>query len=95
MGPTRVISDELREEVKEIAMKSFDNGKLHDVDFNFSYDEVGEECIMVTLYFEPNMSYEDYQGRLDYLPYDISEACYREHTDVWSLLEYKTADIAA
>lgn len=95
MEPNRVISDELREEVKEIAMKTFDNGKLHDVDVYFSYDEVGQECIMVTLYFEPNMSSEDFKGRFDTLPYDISEACYREHTDVWPLLEFKTADIAA
>lgn len=92
MESNREISAELLNEVKAIAFKSFDNGKLHDVDMCFSIDEVGEDIILVGLHFEQNVTYEDIKGRFRCFLPELMDACEREHPYIWPMLTFKHAE---
>ncbi len=83
------ISKELLDSVKEATFAHFSNGKVHDVAMRFTHDEDGEDCIAVRLFVEPNMSSEDYGGKLLDLLRQINEICSKEHQYIPAFLEFK------
>ena len=56
------ISDKVREDLKRVAYERFKKGILHDVRVRLSHDELGEECIKVTLVMDDGLSKDELSG---------------------------------
>ena len=50
------ISDKVREDLKRVAYERFEKGVLHDVRVRLSHDELGDECIKVTLVMDDGVT---------------------------------------
>ena len=91
------VSDEISKEVlasvKEATFAHFTNGKVHDVEMIFDYDEDGEICIMACLVVVPNITQEDYGGNLAYLLGKINDICYKEYPGIPALMDFKVARV--
>ena len=87
------ISDEILASVKAATFAHFTNGKIHDVEMRFDYDEDGEICIAARLMAEPGMSRKDYGGKLLYLLGEINSICSKEYPDIPAFLEFKRAKV--
>lgn len=89
------ISKEVLASVKEATFAHFTNGKVHDVEMMFDYDEDGEICIMACLVVEPNITREDYGGKLAYLLGKINDICWNVYPGIPALMDFKTARVSA
>ena len=56
------ISDNVREDLKKVAYDRFKEGILHDVRVRLSHDELGEECVRVTLVMDDGLSKDELSG---------------------------------
>ena len=56
------ISDKVREDLKRVAYERFKKGILHDVRVRLSHDELGEECIKVTLVMDDDVTEDKLNG---------------------------------
>lgn len=90
---TMEISEEILASVKQPTFAHFTNGKVHDGEMRFDYDEDGEICIAARLMVEPNMSRKDYGGKLLHLLAEINSICSKEYPDIPAFLEIKRAKV--
>ena len=56
------ISDKVREDLKKVAFDRFGNVVLHDVRVRLSHDELGDECIRVTLVMDGDLTVDEMGG---------------------------------
>ena len=56
------ISDKVREDIKKVAYDRFKKGILHDVRVRLSHDELGEECVRVTLVMDDGLYKDELSG---------------------------------
>ena len=89
------ISKEVLASVKEATVAHFTNGKVHDVELVFEYDEDGEICIVARLIVEPNITQEDYGGKLLFLLRKINDICAKVYPSIPAFLDFKTARVPA
>ena len=94
MERTVEVSEQVLASVKEATFAHFTNGKVHDVELVFEYDEDGEICIVARLIVEPNITSEDYGGKLLYLLRKINDICSKEYSGIPALLDFKSARVS-
>ena len=61
-GRAMEISDKVREDLKKVAFERFGKALLHDVRVRLSHDELGEECIKVTLVMDDGLTMDEMGG---------------------------------
>ena len=89
------ISEEILASVKEATFAHFTSNKVHDVEMMFDYDEDGEICIMACLIVEPDITREDYGGKLLFLLRKINDICAKVYPGIPAFLDFKTARVPA
>ena len=83
---------ETMEAVNKVLIDTFNGEFVKDFSMKYDFDSVGEECIRIKLYLDPNAVVKKYSKRVFGLPCEIEKVLDGDLKGIRPHIEFRTAE---